>query len=331
MKVLFTGLGSIARRHIENMRALQPDVEIGIYRQVTQSVEDDQLHRQDKIFFDIESALAWGPHVAFVTNPASMHIETALILAGEGIHLFIEKPISNSRVDVENLIHTCRNKGLKLMVGYGFRFYEPLLLMRKAIENLEIGTPFAFHAACGQYLPDWRPGVDYRLSASGSSELGGGAILELSHELDYARWLMGEVDCVSAQLGYSGALEIDAEDSADILIGFRNGVIGTMHLDMLQRPPYRTCRVAGSQGTIEWDGISHALRIFRAESGCWSELFSDAGLNFNEVYIAEIRHFLECIEKDREPAINGDDAFRTLNLALAIKSSHQEQRRIQLS
>lgn len=310
---------------------MELDVEIGIYRQVSNLVEDDHLDKDDKVFFDINSALAWGPHVAFVTNPASMHIDSALVLAQRGIHLFIEKPISNSREDVERLIQICERKNLKLMVGYGFRFYEPLMVMNKAIENLEIGKPFTFRAECGQFLPDWRPDKDYRQSTSASSKLGGGAVLELSHELDYARWLMGEIDNVSARLGYSGMLEIDVEDSADILLSFSSGVIGTVHLDMLQRTPYRICRISGSQGTIEWDGLTHSVRIFRAGEGGWSGLFSDADLDFNQVYIAEIQHFLDCIEDNRDPMINGADALKTLDLALAAKLSYQEQRPVQLS
>ena len=72
----------------------------------------------------------------------------------------------------------------------------------------------------GQYLPLWRPGSDYRLGVSANRALGGGVLLELSHELDYLRWIFGDVDWVQASLERQSALEIDVEDTAHLLLSF---------------------------------------------------------------------------------------------------------------
>jgi len=107
---------------------------------------------------------------------------------------------------------------------------------------------------------------------SARAALGGGALLELSHEIDYVRWLAGEVTAVAAAVGRLGNLEIDVEDSADLMLTFASGARGTVHLDMLQRPATRTCRIVGSEGTLAWDGIRHQVRVHRPGGDGWETL-----------------------------------------------------------
>jgi predicted dehydrogenase len=87
------------------------------------------------------------------------------------------------------------------MVGYNFRFYPPLQLMKQALLEERIGRLLTIRAKVGLYLPDWREDQDYRRGASVWRDLGAGVVLELSHELDYVRRLVGEVKTVSVQSG----------------------------------------------------------------------------------------------------------------------------------
>ena len=116
-----------------------------------------------------------------------------------------------------SLLALCHQRRLVLMVGYNFRFYPPLQAMRQALVEGCIGRLISLRAEAGQYLPDWRPGSDYRQGASARRELGGGVVLELSHELDYIRWLGGEVESVGALVGKLSDLEIEVEDTAEIV------------------------------------------------------------------------------------------------------------------
>ena len=137
--------------------------------------------------------------------------------------------------------------------------------MRKALHQGHIGRVQSVRAEVGQYLPDWRPGIDCRQTASAQQALGGGALLELSHEIDYVRWLIGEIREVTARIARLSDLEIDVEDCAEIILTFENGTIGGPHLDMIQRAPTRTCRLIGSDGTLVWDGLtSHVARYSAA-------------------------------------------------------------------
>ena len=80
------------------------------------------------------------------------------------------------------------------------------------INSKKIGQILHVQVDCGSYLPDWRKGTDYRESVSAKAELGGGVLLELSHELDYIRWFFGEMISISANIQNSGTLGIDVED-----------------------------------------------------------------------------------------------------------------------
>jgi predicted dehydrogenase len=252
-----------------------------------------------------------------------------MALAQEGVHLFIEKPLSHTLDGTDLLLELCLRQHLILMVGYNFRFYEPLQLIKKTLDDGRIGRVLAMRAEVGQFLPDWRPGVDYRTTGSAQAELSGGVTLELSHEIDYARWLMGEVISVTAQVSRLGNLEIDTEDTAEIILQFSNGALGSIHLDMIQRPATRTCRIIGAEGTITWDWESHRVGLFDAGSLAWQDL-NVRDIDRNEMYVAELRHFLDCVKGDAVPLIDGNDGRRVLEIALAIKQSSAEQRAIEL-
>lgn len=331
MRILIVGLGSIGLRHLANLRVIEPAAHVTIC--------DPRLKAQDAaeassladcIVYRLEDAFDAKPEAALITCPASLHIETGLALARQGVHLFIEKPLSNTLNGVDELSNFCRQHSLILMVGYNFRFYQPLLSVRQALREGKIGRVLAVRAEVGQFLPDWRPGRDYRQTVSARDHLGGGAVLELSHEIDYVRWLVGEVKTVSAQVARVSDLEIDVEDTAEIILQFHNGAIGSIHLDMIQQPATRTCRIVGTKGTIEWDGFTNSVRVIEARERGWSYLHPPGNLSHQDMYLAEMSHFLECVRGNGPPLVNGGDGKRVLEIALAVKESSVTHRVIEL-
>ncbi|MCC7446580.1 MAG: Gfo/Idh/MocA family oxidoreductase [Anaerolineae bacterium] len=330
MNLLIVGLGSIGRRHLANLRTLEPTAHISVWHQHTKAGEN-LLPDALRTVYRLEDALTPRPDAAFICSPASRHIETALVLARQGVHLFIEKPLSNTLTAVNDLLTVCKQSGLTLMVGYNLRFYRPLQLVRQALIEGQIGRALSIRAEVGQFLPDWRPAQDYRQTVSARSELGGGALLELSHELDYVRWLMSEVQSVSAQVGRLSDLAIDVEDTAEITLRFRSGAIGNIHLDMVQRPVSRNGHIIGTDGTIAWDLLSQQVCLFTAEAGTWVDLHPAAALDRNEMYLAELRHFLDCVQGyNQTPLVTGEDGRRVLELVLAARRSSHEQRTIEV-
>jgi predicted dehydrogenase len=331
MKVLIVGLGSIGRRHLANLRALEPTAHITVWHQHTKrgtELEDDPLI--DSIVFHLDDALNTKPDIALITSPASLHVEAALSLARHGIHLFIEKPLSNTLHNVNILLELCQKSSLVLMVGYCFRFYKPLQILQQAVLDEKIGRLMFLRIEVGQFLPTWRPEKDYRKSVSARTDLGGGAVLELSHELDYARWIAGEIAAVSAWIGRLSDLEIDVEDTAEIILHFRNGAVGSVHLDMVQQPAIRTCRVIGTRGTLFWDWSCHRVQLFSDTSKSCMDLHPTAELDRNQMLKEELNHFLSCVKNHAGPIVNGMEGRRVLEIALAVKQSSQEGRVIAL-
>ena len=329
MKAVIVGLGSIGARHLANLKTIEQVSHITVCHHRSGGTYPADVLANSSVY-RLEDAIKVKPDIAFITGPASRHMEAALTFARQGVNLFIEKPLSNDMRGVDELLETCQRRNLVLMVGYNLRFYRPLQVMRQALIEGRIGLPLMIQAEVGQYLPDWRPDHDYRQSVSARRDLGGGAVLELSHELDYARWLLGEVQAVSAQTSHVSDLEIDVEDVADIILQFRSGSQGNIHLDMMRRPPTRSCRIIGAKGTLTWDGISHQTQLFSSETNSWIDLHPATSIDWNDMYVAELVHFIECVEKSTPPVVNGEDGRRALQVALAAKQSSSERRVIEL-
>jgi predicted dehydrogenase len=216
------------------------------------------------------------------------------------------------------------------MVGYNLRFHPPLQILKQSIVDGKIGKLIGIRAEVGQYLPEWRPGTDYRSSVSAKGELGGGVVFELSHELDYALWLAGDVTSVTAQADRLSDLEINVEDTAEIILRFVNGAIGSIHLDMVQQPSTRYCKITGMEGTLIWDGTTDSVTMFSNKTGQWSVLHPGEKVDRNLMYVSELQHFFTCIRDRKAPLITVFDGKRVLQVALAALQSSREQRSILL-
>lgn len=326
MRILIAGLGSIGRRHLRNVRALLPEADITVLRHAF--FDEAVLPDADRYVFSLEDALRHRPDAALICGPASTHVPVATALARERVHLFVEKPISDTSEGVPNLIALCEGLGLTLMIGYNLRFLPSLRAMRDALLGGTIGRLMTVDAEAGQYLPEWRPDVDYRGTVSASRARGGGVTLELSHEIDYVRWLCGEIADVSAVSGTLGDLDVDVEDTTRMLVRFRSGAIGSIRLDMAIRSRARGCRLAGTAGTLAWDGIAGEVRLFSAETRAWSTLDVGDSSDRNASYRAELEHFFACVREGTPPLVTGEDGLRTLEVAVAAKASAASGRSI---
>lgn len=298
-----------------------PDAHITVWRHARVAGAREDLAEADQMVYSLDEALATHPTVAILASPAPCHVPTASALASAGVHILVEKPLSDSLDGVDALLADCRREGILLMVGYHLRFSPSLTVLHDAIANGAVGRLLSLRSEVGQYLPEWRPGTDYRDGVSARQDKGGGVILELSHELDYIRWLGGEIRSVIAETGKLGGLEIDVEDVAEILVRFADGAIGSVHLDMFQRSATRTCKVIGADGTMDWDVLSGRVRLLSAQNGRWTELCGPSNAGINDLYIAELEHFIRCAVEGGEVPVDGLVGRRVLEIALAAKRS----------
>lgn len=313
------GCGSIGTRHIENLLAL------GVRDIVT---FDTRRARREAVArsLGVRTAetleCAWdGRNVAIVATPSSMHVPVATEAVERGCHLLIEKPLSDSFAGVETLLETARRNRSIALVGCNMRFHPGLAQVKRLVDQRAAGPIVSARAEMGQYLPDWRPKEDYRKSYSARHDLGGGIILDAIHEIDYLLWMLGVVSSVTCFAGRLSHLEIDVEDTAAVLLRFANGVIGELHLDYVQRHYSRACRIVGELGTITWDFGTAEVRLFTVSAGRWETVLASPEWQLNDMYVAQMRHFLRCLDGAEQPLVSLEDGARALAVAIAAKQS----------
>lgn len=321
-RILIVGLGSIGKRHLRLARGLLPNTDIRVLRSRAGSAVPATANGG---FFSIDDAIAFAPQIAVIASPAPFHIATAQALAEVGVHLLIEKPLSASLDGVAQLLKTCHQRGTVLLTGYNLRFLPSLQRFRDLLGERVIGRVLSVRCEIGQYLPSWRPDSDYRQGVSARRELGGGALLELSHELDYLRWIFGEVEWVKATLSRQSSLELDVEDTAHLTLGFvpaadGHQLIGAVNLDFIRHDTTRLCTAIGENGSLRWDGLTSQVMAYMVGEKEWRELFRHQHQR-DDSYLAEWQNFIACVTENRTPLITGEDGLKVLEIIEAVRSS----------
>ena len=327
MKFLIAGLGSIGRRHFHNLLALG-ERDILFYRTHHATLLDDEL-TGFPVETNLETALAHHPEAVIISNPTALHLDVAISAVQHGCHLLIEKPVSHSMERVDELVQAVQQNGVKVLVGFQFRFHPGLIKLKQLLDAGSIGTPLSARAHWGEYLPNWHPWEDYKQGYAARPELGGGVVLTLSHPLDYLRWFLGEVESLWAFISHKG-LNMPVEDLAEIGLRFKNGAIGSLHLDYDQRPPSHTLDIIGTLGTLHWDNAGGITRIAQVapdgKTGSWQDYPPADGFERNTMFLDELRHFLNASHGDVAPVCTLTDGIQALQLALAAhQSSHLKQ------
>ena len=318
-------LGSIGKRHAENLRRLRPGARIVGLRATN---GDPGKTACDLFVSSIEEALTHSPRAAIIASPASLHRDTAEGFLTAGVPVLVEKPLADTLAAAERIAAAAKSAAVPAMVGYNLRFSPIFAKAKAAFEAGEIGDVPHARFSVGQYLPDWRPTQDYRKTVSARADLGGGALLELSHEIDLACWFFGLPDRVYAEGGQLSALEIDVEDVVELTLRYENPArIVTVGLDFLARAPRRQILLTGADATLSADGIAQSVRIERG-GGSQPETSSFAPLDPNAAYMAEMTHFLDCVENGGSPSPSVENGLDVMRIVEAARRSMKDGRAI---
>lgn len=310
MKILIIGTGSAGTRHAATASLLLPDADITVVR-------------------SLDDAGPVTPDIGVIASPASTHAHAVDVLRSTGAHLLIEKPLATTVTDARAVVAGASSS--VEMVGYNLRFTASLQRFRAELAAGSIGNPLTVRCSTGQWLPDWRPGTDYRRGVSAQRALGGGALLELSHEFDYLNWLFGLPSWVLANVAHVSDLEIDVEDSAEVILGFaehRGGpAVANVSLDLFRRNGGRECTVIGSHGSLRWDAVAGTVERF--DDGGWITISRTLD-DVHDSYSTQWRHFLDCIGGSAEPLVTPRDALGALLVVDACHASSSAGRRVEV-
>lgn len=247
MKALVIGYGSIGARHARLL------AELG-YR--TAVVSEREVNFPATYSGLAEALVVEQPDYVVIANATNQHHGTLLILAQLGYTgtVLVEKPIFNHPLVVQP--HTFKN----VFVAYNLRFHPIIQRLKTLLEGERM---LSVQAYVGQYLPDWRPTSDYRASYSASTEKGGGALRDLSHELDYLTWMLAGWERVSALGGHLSSLEITSDDVFALMLVTPACPIVTLQMNYLDRLARRFILINTSEHTFEADLIKGTITIDR--------------------------------------------------------------------
>ncbi|PTB31257.1 Gfo/Idh/MocA family protein [Photobacterium phosphoreum] len=322
-KVAVIGFGNIATRHRKNLKYLFPNATL-FAMSASGRIPNESISDCDYIVANVIDLIESNVELVIVASPAPFHAKHSIPLIEVGIPTLIEKPVTTSSDDIAAIQSAIEKYGTPVAVGYCLHYLPSAKKIKSMLENGVIGKLYNSQIEIGQYLPDWRPNKDYRQCVSANEKLGGGALFELSHELDYAQWLLGPLDLQYALLRSSDELGLQVEDIADITVSTNSGCVVSMHLDFIQRKAYRKCSFIGSIGRIDWDLIQNKVELSNKEGT--QILYCDSLWDKNQMYIEMIIDFVEMIKLRPHSCTQASDAALTVSLIEQIKANHNKER-----
>lgn len=321
MKILIVGYGSIGRRHLNNLRALG-QTDLLLLRSHRSTLPDDAI-REFPIETTLEAALAHHPQAVVIANPTALHLDVAIPAARAGCAILMEKPLSHSMERVDELQNAVEKGGGAFVTAFQYRFHPGLRQVKKWLQDGRIGSIVSVKSHWGEYLPGWHPWEDYHASYSARADLGGGVVNTLCHPFDYLRWMIGETDQLLAVTSNLG-LNLPVEDTADVLLRYRNGVTANIHLDYLQQPGQHDLLITGSAGSIQWSNADGCAKRYDPANDVWEEVHPPEGFERNTLFIDEMAHFLRVVEKQEAPLCTLEDGIAALRLTEAVHRSARE-------
>lgn len=272
----FVGLGSIGKRHLKNLHAVCAERGINItvdaVRHAKKPLDADISSLIEKQYVFGDCALHYD--LMFICNPSQMHYETLLAMGGLADHVFLEKPAFTNPLTDEEIEPFSDEK--KFYVACPLRHTTIFNSLKSYVDGHPI---YSVRAICSSYLPDWRPGVDYRKLYSSSLE-SGGVKFDLVHEFDYLISLFGfplDANILEAKVSH---LEIDCSDVLAFVARYKDKIV-ELHLDYFGRSPQRSCELFSRDEVVRFDFLGGAE-------------------DRNAGYIREMGYFLDFAQGKRE-------------------------------
>jgi len=282
------GMGSIAKRHLKNLRKLYPQARIYA---VSSSGKNSQLPEAADEVISLDELISKKLEYVIIASPAPYHLNTAKQLLSNNIAVLIEKPLAENYISTTEFIHFCEKGHYEeqAAVGYCLRFLPSALIVKKLIEQQALGTIYNVSTTVGQYLPGWRTDKNYKDSVSAQKALGGGALLELSHELDYLMWFFGSLSLQHSWLRTTDELELEVEDIVNLVLVNDEGLHISVHLDFIQKVTQRKCEIIGKKGRVIWDLITNSVTLFDIDG--MHNLYSEPEYDKNNMYLDMLETF----------------------------------------
>lgn len=296
MRFFIVGLGSMGKRRIRNLLANGEKDIVGFDIRPDRNREAKEKYgiRTIEKFADISPS---DFDVLIISTSPDAHGGYIRYALKHKKHFFVEHPTGD---DGYKEIFANTDATIKAP-SCTFLFNPAIKIMKRTLEEGRIGKILAFQYHMGQYLPDWHPWEDYR-DVYFSKKATGACREMFCFELIWLNHLMGSaVKEVSGSIVKLSDLDMDADDTITASVQYENNVRGTLLIDVLARKPFRTLRMLGSEGALDWERFDYAIKVFTAKDKKTEVIPVPKGtlekgyVNEEEMYIEEIRAFLDAI------------------------------------
>ncbi len=323
VNILVIGCGSIGQRHAK-LLSQRKDTRIFVADPLEENISECRKNvRIEKSFSDYRDALNEKIDGAFICTPNNMHVSMALDCLNSGACVLIEKPAATSSDEAEKLLPYDNGPKKRIMIGYMNRFNEQLQEVKHMVDHGELGNIAYFNASVYTYATLLYAKTNYREEQNWS------LIIDYTHEIDFARYLIGEADEVFAMADALGNQKHMARPNiCEIMLRFKNRAIGTIHMDYIRDPEKRALEVIGDKGSIELylsDGI---LRIYNNGIKGFREIRNP--FIRDQLFIKQIDNFINMIFGEEEPKVNLADGIAAIKIAESAIMSCKENKPIKL-
>ena len=326
----------MGKRRIRNLK------EIGINDIIGYDTRDDRKKQASnlysiKIASSFESALAEHPDAMIISTQPDTHKEYALLAAKNKIHFFTEVNTMEPK-DMQIIIDHVKQSGVVGIPSSNLMFHPSISKIKSLIQNQKIGKILTFNFHSGNYLPGWHPWEKLEDYYVYDKDTGGGRD-QIMWELSWIFWLLGEPKMVSSFTRKLGPFTANIFDVYNLMIEFKNGIIGNVLVDVIQRPPSRFCEIIGEEGTIKWDYDQKSVKVFSTSENNW-KVYPESddykgytienpkpgfalkhGSGIVESYVDEIKNFIDIIKRKKQPEFTFEDEKILLELLYMAERS----------
>ncbi len=338
------GCGMIAGFHAKAVGDIRGAKVVACYDAMPAAADNFAASQGCKAYHKLEDMLA-DPAIDIVTigTPSGAHMEPAVAAAKAGKHVIVEKPLEITLKRCDAIIDACAKNKVKCSAIFPSRFHQSSREIRKAVEEGRFGK-----LTLAESYVKWFRSQAYYDSGKwrGTWELdGGGALMNQAiHSVDLLAWFMGEVKEIRAQVATLAHERIAVEDTAVATVEFANGALGVIEATTAAYPGYlKRIELHGSEGTAAMEEEDIVLWDFakkgRADAGVKKRMesristaggASDPKAIGHHGHTEQFKDVIKAIEEDREPAVNGAEGRRSVEIILAIYKAAESGKPVQL-
>lgn len=328
MKILQIGLGSMGKRRIRNClhNGIKKENIFGFDVNSSRCQEAVKKYKI-KTYSNFKEAVQMvGPDIFIISTPPDAHSKYFLKAAEDKKHVFVE----------HTTVDTGYWKLLKLLdsafvavPSCSWRFYPAVKKLKEIVAKGKIGKILSFQYHMGQYLPDWHPWEDYR-EVYFSKKITGACREMFTFELG---WLSYILNLKAIKIGgftkKISDLDMPADDIYSAIVSFKNNIIGTMVIDLLSKKAFRTLRIIGSDGVLEWEWLDNKIKLFEAKNKKTQIIKLTKGrseknyVTTEDMYEEEIKNFLDAISKKKKYPFTFKENHYYLKIMFALEKSSQ--------